>query len=52
MAGSFNRFATDVAGLLEIAADALTAAKLVPISLTLPPRASPPHGHGFDLSPI
>lgn len=29
MAGSFNRFATDVAGLLDIAADALTATKLV-----------------------
>lgn len=29
MAGSFNRFATDIAGLLEITADALTATKLV-----------------------
>lgn len=29
MAGSFNRFATDVAGLLDIAADLLTATKLV-----------------------
>lgn len=37
MAGSFNRFATDIAGLLEIAADALTATKLVLPSSRLGP---------------
>lgn len=29
MAGSLNHFSTDVAGLLDIASDALTATKLV-----------------------
>lgn len=35
MAGSFNRFPTTVAGLLDMAADALTATKLVSPSLHL-----------------